>query len=151
MAKKLKYDNEEVVVDYAIKDDKGNKLSDATIKANNSLQLPETAPTRTKLIGVGADKSQTFIDIGEGLLVENNTLKTTGSHIINLDNELNETSENAVQNKVITENLNNKVSKTGDENIYGIKSFDTRPKLGIGDILPNEYQEVEYIELTGKQ
>ncbi len=68
-----------------------------------------------------------------------------------VDNELSLESENPVQNKVITENLNNKVSKTGDENIYGIKSFDVRPKLGIGATLPNEYQEVEYVELTGSQ
>ena len=68
-----------------------------------------------------------------------------------IDSELSLESENPVQNKLITESLNNKVSKTGDENIYGIKSFDVRPKLGIGDSLPNEYQEVEYIESTGTQ
>lgn len=82
MAKKLKYANEDIVVGYAVKDDKGNKLSDAVIKANNSLQLPETAPTKTKLVGVGADKSQTFINIGDGFVLENNTLKASGGKCI---------------------------------------------------------------------
>lgn len=82
MAKKLKYANEDVIVGYAVKDDKGNKLSDAVIKANNSLQLPETAPTKTKLVGVGVDKSQIIIDIGDGFTLENDTLKSNGKCVM---------------------------------------------------------------------
>lgn len=78
MAKRLKYDNEAIVADYAIYDDKGNKLSDTSTKANNSLQLPNDAPTSTQLIGVGSDGMQINLDIGDGLTVEDNTLKITG-------------------------------------------------------------------------
>ena len=45
---------------------------------NNSLQLPETAPTATELVGIGTNKSQVNIAIGDGLSLENGTLKATG-------------------------------------------------------------------------
>ena len=45
---------------------------------NNSLQLPETAPTATELVGIGTNKSQVNIGIGEGLSLENGNIKATG-------------------------------------------------------------------------
>jgi hypothetical protein len=68
-----------------------------------------------------------------------------------IDKELSLESENPVANKIVTEALEGKISLTGNDNIYGIKSFESRPKLGINEGLPNEYQEVEYIESTGAQ
>ena len=61
---------------------------------NNSLQLPETAPTATELVGIGTNKSQVNIGIGSGLAVENGTLKATGggggktfAYIISITNQ----------------------------------------------------------------
>ena len=70
-----------------------------------------------------------------------------------IDKELSLESENPVANNVVTEALNEKVSKDGNENVYGIKSFDVRPRLGVSDeiVIPSEYQRVEYIESTGTQ
>lgn len=48
--------------------------------------------------------------------------------------------------------VNDKVSKTDNETISGIKSFTSRPKLSGGEsILPDVYQQVEYIEASGTQ
>ena len=46
-------------------------------KANNSLQKPEIAPTKTKLVGVGAS-GQENIEIGDNLTLANGKLSATG-------------------------------------------------------------------------
>lgn len=46
-------------------------------KANNSLQKPEIAPTKTKLVGVGAN-GQENIEIGDNLTLANGKLSATG-------------------------------------------------------------------------
>lgn len=53
--------------------------ADVTAKIDNSLQTPITAPTSTELVGIGTDKSQERIIIGDGLNIENNTLEVTSS------------------------------------------------------------------------
>ena len=67
-----------------------------------------------------------------------------------VDKELSTESENPVANKVITNELNDKVSLTKDEYIGGQKIFKKIPKLGTEKLLPEEYQEVEYIRSEGK-
>lgn len=67
-----------------------------------------------------------------------------------VDKELSTESENPVANKVITNVLNDKVSLTKDEYIGGQKIFKKIPKLGTEKLLPEEYQEVEYIRSEGK-
>ena len=47
-------------------------------KANNSLQKPEIAPTKTKLVGIGAS-GQENIEIGDNLTLANGKLSATGS------------------------------------------------------------------------
>lgn len=70
-----------------------------------------------------------------------------------IDIELSLESENPIANKTVAEALNNKVSLTGDENIYGVKNFEFIPKLGIetGYVLPSDYQEVAYIKSSGSE
>lgn len=46
-------------------------------KANNSLQKPEIAPTKTKLVGVGSN-GQENIEIGDNLTLANGKLSATG-------------------------------------------------------------------------
>lgn len=48
------------------------------VTINNSLQLPETAPTSTELVGIDTNKAQVNISVGDGLSIENGTLKATG-------------------------------------------------------------------------
>lgn len=45
---------------------------------NKSLQIPTITPTNTELVGIDINKSQVNIGVGEGLSIENGTLKTTG-------------------------------------------------------------------------
>ena len=64
------------IVNHQVTDD---KLTLTTLnKINSSLQLPETTPTNTELVGIDTNKSQVYIGIGEGLAIENGTLKATG-------------------------------------------------------------------------
>lgn len=51
---------------------------DTLNKIEKSLQTPTTTPTATELVGIGTDKSQKRIDVGDGLEIENNVLKATG-------------------------------------------------------------------------
>ena len=48
------------------------------VTINNSMQLPTTAPTSTKLVGIDTNKAQVNIGIGEGLSLENGNIKATG-------------------------------------------------------------------------
>lgn len=52
-----------------------NKTNDLQ---NKSLQIPTTAPTSTKLVGIDTNKTQINIDIGGGLILENGIIKSTG-------------------------------------------------------------------------
>lgn len=45
----------------------------------------------------------------------------------------------------------NSVQKTGNEDIYGLKTFDTRPKVGIEQELPSAYSKLDYIQSTNGQ
>lgn len=47
-------------------------------KISKALVTPMTAPSATQLVAIDDGNSQTMIDIGDGLLLENGTLKATG-------------------------------------------------------------------------
>lgn len=47
---------------------------DVANKIENSLQTPLSTPTATELVGVGTDKSQQRINIGEGIIINNNLM-----------------------------------------------------------------------------
>lgn len=64
------------IANHQITDDK--LMIEISNKINNSMQLPTTAPTNTELVGINTNKAQTNINIGEGLSLENGTLKATG-------------------------------------------------------------------------
>ena len=49
-----------------------------TIENTNSLQKPETAPENTQLVAVDNTNTQTMLNIGDGLSVENGSLKASG-------------------------------------------------------------------------
>lgn len=67
-----------------------------------------------------------------------------------IDDALSTISTNPVENRVVTNALNDKVSLTADEIIYGEKTFTETPKLGVSR-LPAEFTEVEYIQTDGNQ
>lgn len=52
--------------------------AEVTQKIDNSLQAPTQAPTATQIVGVGTNKAQTMLNIGDGLSVENGSLKASG-------------------------------------------------------------------------
>ena len=49
-----------------------------TNKLAKALVVPMSAPSKTELVAVNSSNSQTYIEIGEGLLLENGVLKATG-------------------------------------------------------------------------
>lgn len=68
-----------VVVDVA-EDDQSLEvhLDNATQnKINNSLQVPSQAPSAAQLVAVGTNKAQTMLSVGDGLSVENGSLKAS--------------------------------------------------------------------------
>lgn len=54
-----------------------DQIADATTAINNSLQKPEIAPGNTQLIAVDNTNTQTMLNIGDGLRVENGSLKAS--------------------------------------------------------------------------
>ena len=54
-----------------------DQIADAT-GIENILQKPETAPENTQLVAVDNTNTQTMLNIGDGLSVENGTLKASG-------------------------------------------------------------------------
>lgn len=55
-----------------------DQIADATTAINNSLQKPEIAPQNTQLIAVDNTNTQTMLNIGDGLSIENGSLKASG-------------------------------------------------------------------------
>lgn len=49
-----------------------------TTEIHNSLQKPTQAPASTQLVAIGTNKAQTMLNIGDGLSVENGSLKASG-------------------------------------------------------------------------
>ena len=55
-----------------------DQIADATTAINNSLQKPTTAPSATQIVTVDNTNTQTMLNIGDGLSVENGSLKASG-------------------------------------------------------------------------
>ena len=55
-----------------------DQIADATTAINNSLQKPEIAPSATQIVTVDNTNTQTMLNIGDGLSVENGSLKASG-------------------------------------------------------------------------
>ena len=55
-----------------------DQIADATTEINNSLQKPTTAPSATQIVAVDNTNTQTMLNIGDGLSVENGSLKASG-------------------------------------------------------------------------
>lgn len=55
-----------------------DQIADATTEINNSLQKPTTAPSATQLVAVDNTNTQAMLNIGDGLSVENGSLKASG-------------------------------------------------------------------------
>lgn len=55
-----------------------DQIADATTEINNSLQKPEIAPQNTQIVAVDNTNTQTMLNIGDGLSVENGSLKASG-------------------------------------------------------------------------
>ena len=98
------------------------------------------------------------------------SLTTTATNLSDAVNELNSGKQNTINNsnklsadylqdgttnKIFTAtdktNLDNAVHKTGNEDIYGLKAFDQRPKVGIEQELPSAYSRLDYIQSTNGQ
>lgn len=77
--------------------------AEVTQKIDNSLQAPTQAPTATQIVGVGTNKAQTMLNIGDGLSVENGSLKASGGgdkkymHIIEITGKRSDGVTNAGQ------------------------------------------------------
>ena len=56
----------------------GAQIDAGVDKANKALVKPDSAPSATSLVGVDNTNAQTMLNIGDGLSVENGTLKATG-------------------------------------------------------------------------
>lgn len=52
-----------------------------TTEIHNSLQKPTISPANTQLVAVGTNKAQTMLNIGDGLSVENGSLKASGGKL----------------------------------------------------------------------
>ena len=71
-----------------------DQIADAT-GIENSLQKPETAPSATQIVAVDNTNAQKMLTIGEGLNIENDTLKASGgsdklyNHIIYINSDTN--------------------------------------------------------------
>ena len=55
-----------------------DQIADATTEINNSLQKPTTTPSATQIVAVDNTNTQTMLNIGDGLSVENGSLKASG-------------------------------------------------------------------------
>ena len=55
-----------------------DQIADATTEIHNSLQKPTTTPSATQLVSVDNTNTQTMLNIGDGLSVENGSLKASG-------------------------------------------------------------------------
>ena len=66
-----------------------DQIAHATTEINNRLQKPTTAPSATQLVAVDNTNTQTMLNIGDGLSVENGALKSNGKqlfeHIITIE------------------------------------------------------------------
>lgn len=58
-----------------------NQIADATAAINNSLQKPTTAPSATQIVTVDNTNTQTMLNIGNGLSIENGSLKASGGKL----------------------------------------------------------------------
>ena len=54
-----------------------DQIEDATTEIHNSLQKPTTAPSATQIVAVDNTNTQTMLNIGDGLSVENGSLKAS--------------------------------------------------------------------------
>ena len=55
-----------------------DQIADATAEIHNSLQKPTTTPSATQIVAVDNTNTQTMLNIGDGLSVENGSLKASG-------------------------------------------------------------------------
>lgn len=82
---------------------------------------------------------------GQSLLGSGNIITDSSGGNIIIDNQLSLESENAVQNKVITEALNEKVGLKGDEIIDGQKTFTNIPLVNTVVKLLDGYTPLTYV------
>ena len=85
---------------------------------------------------------------GQSILGEGN-IEISGGETITVDTELSETSENPVQNKVITNPLNNKASKTELSNVSTSKAnkADVYTKQEVDDKFTNAQNQIDQISI----
>ena len=55
-----------------------DQIADATTEINNSLQKPTTTPSAIQIVAVDNTNAQKMLNIGDGLSVENGSLKASG-------------------------------------------------------------------------
>ena len=106
-------DNDSIITEL---NSDGDRLSihlsaDIVSKLARMLVTPMSRPISTELVAIDNTGTQTMLELGDGLLIEDGKLKATaqggggGGADIKVDDALSETSENPVQNKVITSYL----------------------------------------------
>ena len=104
-------DNDSIITEL---NSDGDRLSihlsaDIVSKLARMLVTPMSRPISTELVAIDNTGTQTMLELGDGLIIEDGKLKATaqggGGADIEVDDALSETSENPVQNKVITSYL----------------------------------------------
>ena len=118
---------------------------------NNSLQKPTTAPTATELVGVDTNKAQVNIGIGEGLNIENGTLKATGGgggsagvfvYIVEISNE----PEDTEKYKCVFQILHNNSNLTWDDIVLKCNDL-TIPASGYVTVSTSVY-DINYVTIN---
>lgn len=122
------------------------------VTINNSLQLPTTAPTSTELVGIDANKAQVNIGIGEGLTLENGTLKATGgggggsAGVFVYLVEINNNPEDAEKYKCVFQILHNNSNLTWDDIVLNCNDL-TIPASGYVTVSTSVY-DINYVTIN---
>lgn len=139
------------VVTLQCKDVDGNNLGNA-----KTIDLP----LETVVISGAYDSTNKKVIL---TLQDGSTIEFSVADLVSgLQTELNSSNKldadyikDGVTNKVFTATekakIDNSVQKTGDEDVYGLKTFDQRPKVGIEQELPSAYSRLDYIQSTNGQ
>lgn len=104
-----------------------SQINNLTPQVDASLKKLSQAPIETELVAINSSNNQTMITIGDGLILENNTLKSTGGQQqdISIDNETitkntnNEIQAVALKNRIV-DIKNNTINKNNFSGIYEV-------------------------------
>lgn len=114
-------------------------VTELTPEVAKSLKTPMTAPTSIELVAVDTANGQAMILIGDGLVIENDTLKSTGG--VQIVDNLTSTSISAAlsanQGRVLNTAINTKANQSALDSTNANVTSNTNAIAGINDRLDN--------------